>query len=181
MEMFIKILIDFVILALVYFICLYPKWKRQSKSVLTVNTLMYVYLSGVMFVTLMPVAANLLFCFNHPYVPMNMVAFEDAIIGRENFVWQIVLNVIMTIPFGILLPLCRRLYGKRCGFVRCLLFTLGLSLFIELFQPLINAARNSDITDIITNTSGGVIGFCIYQIFRPLTDKIFFRDKKDKA
>ena len=98
---------------------------------------------------------------------MNMEPFEDAINGRGDFARQIVLNVIMTVPFGFLYPLCRCAAGKKCGLLRCVLMIAALSLSIELLQPLINGARNSDITDVITNTAGGLIGYVTYAIFVP--------------
>ena len=53
-----------------------------------------------------------------------------------------------------------------------MLYTFLLSLGIEILQPLINGFRSSDITDIITNVMGGIIGYIIYLIFKPLTTKI---------
>lgn len=93
---------------------------------------MFLYLSGVLLVTLMPVITSLPFCFSHPYIPMRMEPFEDAINGRGEFVRQIVLNVIMTVPFGCLYPMCRRATGEKCGLLRCVLMTVVLSLSIEL-------------------------------------------------
>lgn len=151
--------VDLAALVLLYALYLLPRWKRGGRRVLAVNTLMYLYLSGVLLVTLMPVIVSLPFCFAHPYTPMHMVPFEDALYGRGDFVRQIVLNVVMTVPFGILYPLCRRSIGMRCGLLRCLLMTMALSLTIELLQPLINGARSADITDVITNTTGGVLGY----------------------
>ncbi len=162
-----KYLLDFAVLALLYFLRFYPKWKYSGRRVLAVNTVMFLYLSGVLLVTLMPVITSLPFCFNHRYIPMNMEPFEDAINGRGDFARQIVLNVIMTVPFGFLYPLCRRAADKKCGLLRCVLMTAALSLSIELLQPLINSARSSDITDLITNTAGGLIGYVTYAIFVP--------------
>ena len=116
-----KYILDFAVLALLYVFLLCPRWKRSGRRVLAVNTVMFLYLSGVLMLTLMPVIASLPFCLNHPYIPMHMTPFEDAMKGRGDFVRQIVLNVIMTVPFGFLYPLCRRVIGKSCGLLRCLL------------------------------------------------------------
>ena len=162
MQKLFKYILDFTALALLYIFWLRPKWKNGGKRVLAVNTVMFLYLSGVLLVTLMPVIASLPFCFNHPYVPMNMTPFEDVLNGRGDFIRQIVLNVIMTVPFGFLYPLCRRASGKSCGLFRCFLSTAALSLSVELLQPLINGVRSSDITDVITKTAGGLIGYSAY-------------------
>lgn len=167
MPKLLKYILDFLALALLYVLCLRPRWKRSGGSVLAVNTVMFIYLSGVLFVTLMPIIVSLPFCFNHPYIPMHMMPFEDAMNGRGDFIRQIILNVIMTVPFGFLYPLCRHVSGKKCGLLRCLLMTMALSLSIELLQPLINGARSSDITDVITNSAGGLTGYVIYSLIEP--------------
>lgn len=159
---------DFAVLGVVYILWLYPRWKRRSRAQLVVNTLLYLYLTGVLYVTLMPVLTSLPRCFDHPYVPMQMTPFVDVIHGRGDYRRQIVLNIVMTVPFGLLLPLCRRCAGKRCGLGHCLLLTAALSLGIELLQPLINAARSADITDLITNTVGGAVGYSGYALLRPV-------------
>ena len=159
-----KELIDFIVLFIVYIFMFYKRWKVKGKDILFVNTTMYIYLSFVLYFTLMPIITSLPFVFNHSYVPMNLVPFIDVSSGRGDFIRQIVLNVIMTIPFGFLLPLVKN--------EKIILYTFLLSLSIEILQPLISDFRSSDITDLITNIFGGIIGYIFYLIFRPLITKI---------
>ena len=56
--------------------------------------------------------------------------------------------------------------------------TFLLSLVIELLQPLINGVRSSDITDIITNTSGGIVGYVLYLLFKPIITRMLNYIKK---
>ena len=86
-----------------------------------------------------------------------------------DFIRQVGLNVIMMIPFGFLLPLVKNGNAKL---LKTVLYTFILSFSIELLQPLINGFRASDITDIITNIIGGIIGYIGYLIFKPLTAKV---------
>lgn len=158
--------LDFAALALVYFFGLLPRWKKRGKRSLAVHSVFMLYLSGVLFVTLMPILASLPFCFNHPYVPMHLVPFEDAILGRGDFVRQIVLNVVMMVPFGFLYPLSRRVDGKSGSLIRTLAAAVAVSLSIELLQPLFNAARSSDVTDLITNTAGALLGYAFFALCR---------------
>lgn len=116
----------------------------------------------------MPILTSLPFIFNHPYEPMNLVPFIDVSIGRGDFVRQVGLNVIMTIPFGFLLPLIK----KNAKLLKVIFYTFVLSLSIEILQPLINGFRSSDITDIITNVAGGIIGYVMCLMFKPLATKI---------
>lgn len=159
-------LIDITVLALLYIFVLFRKWRAKGKDVLLVNTLMYVYLSSVLYFTLMPVITSLPFILNHPYRLMNMTPFVDVLSGRGDFVRQVLLNVIMTVPFGFLFPMTRK---PHAGFGKTILFCFIMSLGIELLQPLLNGFRSADITDLITNTIGGVAGYIIYIIFRPIT------------
>lgn len=50
---------DFAVLGVVYILWLYPLWKRRSRAQLAANTLLYLYLTGVLYVTLMPVLTSL--------------------------------------------------------------------------------------------------------------------------
>ena len=163
-----KELVDFLVLIIIYFWKFYKKWKEKGKDLLFVNTMMYIYLSFVLYFTLMPIMSSLPFIFNHPYDSMNLVLFIDVLNGRGDFIRQVVLNVIMTIPFGFLLPLVK----KNVKLLKIIFYTFLLSLSIELLQPLINGVRSSDITDLITNVVGGIIGYVIYLIFKPLTIRI---------
>lgn len=113
MPKFLPYALDFAALALLYFLLLRPRWKRSSRSVLAANALLFLYLCGVLLVTLMPVLTSLPFCFSHPYVPMHMVPFEAALKSRGDFLRQIVLNVVMTVPFGVLYPLSPLPPGRR--------------------------------------------------------------------
>ena len=169
-----KYAVDFIALVLLYVFVFFRKWKTKGRDMLLVNTLMYGYLSFVLYFTLMPVIAALPFILNHPYSPMNMVPFIDVLRGRGDFIRQVLLNVIMTAPFGFLFPLTRR---PAAGFAKTILFCFLMSLGIELLQPLLNGSRSADITDLITNTIGGAAGYGLYIVFRPMTSWILARLK----
>jgi len=161
-----KYLIDFVVLVIVYVFIFFKKWKSKGKDTLFINTTMYIYLSFVLYFTLMPIITSIPFIFNHPYKPMNLIPFIDVLSGRGDFIRQVGLNVIMTIPFGFLFPLTKKENQK---FLKTVLYCFLLSLMIELLQPF-TFSRSSDITDLITNVMGGIIGYMFYLIFRPLTN-----------
>jgi len=164
MKYLMKYLIDFAALALLYAFVFF-RWKTKGKDILLVNTLMYIYLSFVLYFTLMPVITSLPFILDHPYVPMNLVPFIDVSARRGDFLRQVVLNVIMTMPFGFLFPLTR---NRSASFRRTVFSCFLMSLGIELLQPLISGSRSSDVTDLITNVAGGILGYGFYVIFRPV-------------
>lgn len=164
MKYLIKYFIDFAVLVLLYFFIFFQNWRIKGRDRLLINTLMYVYLSLVLFFTMMPVITSIPFILNHPYKPMNLIPFIDVSLRRGDFFRQVCLNVIMTIPFGFLFPLTG---NKRVKFGVTVFFCFLMSFGIELLQPFFN--RSSDITDLITNVIGGVLGYGLYAIFRPVT------------
>ncbi len=164
MKYLIKYFIDFAVLGFLYAFVFFRRWRTQGKDILLVNTLMYAYLSLVLYFTMMPVAASIPFMLDHPYKPMNLAPFIDVSLGRGDFFRQVLLNVIMTLPFGFLFPLTR---DKRAKFGATVFFCFLMSLGIELLQPFFD--RSSDITDLITNVTGGVLGYGLYVIFKPVT------------
>ena len=172
MKYLIRYLIDFAVLGFLYAFVFFRRWRTQGRDILLVNTLMYAYLSLVLYFTMMPVAASIPFMLDHPYKPMNLVPFIDVSLGRGDFFRQVLLNVIMTLPFGFLFPLTR---AKRAKFGATVFFCFLMSLGIELLQPFFG--RSSDITDLITNVIGGALGYGLYVIFKPVTFWILERLK----
>ena len=164
MKYLIKYFIDFAVLVLLYAFVFFRRWRTQGRDRLLVNTLMYAYLSLVLYFTMMPVVVSIPFMLDHPYQPMNLVPFIDVSLGRGDFFRQVCLNVIMTTPFGFLFPLTR---DKRANFGVTVFFCFLMSLGIELLQPFFD--RSSDVTDLITNVTGGALGYGLYVIFRPVT------------
>ena len=68
-----KELLEFIILIILYIFIFYKKWKVKGRDILFINTIMYIYLSFVLYFTLMPIISALPFVFNHSYVSMNLV------------------------------------------------------------------------------------------------------------
>lgn len=68
-----------------------------------------------------------------------------------------VLNVVLFLPLGILLPF---LWKEYDSLKKTVLFGFGMSLSIELFQIL--TYRATDINDIIANTLGAGVGYVLF-------------------
>lgn len=163
-----KIVVDVIVLIFLYFLVFYKKWKKLSNYDLFIRTMMYVYISFVLYFTLMPFICSIPFMFNHPFEMMNMNLFDDLLNHRGDYIRQIVLNIVMLIPFGIIFPMI----DKKNNFVKTIKWSFITSLVVEMLQTLISV-RSSDITDLITNVFGAVIGYLIYLIFKPFINKIF--------
>ncbi len=163
-----KILIDIIVLICIYVYLYNKKLKTMTKRKIIINSLLYLYICLVLYATLMPIITSIPFIFNHPYNQINLIPFVDVMNNRGDFVRQVLLNVIMLMPFGFLLPFV----NKKYSFKKIVLYTFLFSLSIELLQPLISGVRSADITDLITNTLGGVIGYILYCLFISFIKKL---------
>ena len=168
----VKYFVDVAVLMFLYAFVFFRRWRSQGRDRLLVNTLMYAYLSLVLYFTMMPVVVSIPSMLDHPYKPMNLVPFIDVSLGRGDFFRQVLLNVIMTMPFGFLFPLTR---DRRARFGATVFSCFLMSLGIELLQPFFD--RSSDVTDLITNVTGGVLGYGLYVLFRPVTSWVLARLK----
>lgn len=92
---------------------------------------------------------------------VNLVPFREPLIsnGRVD-VSEIVLNVVIFIPLGVYVGVL----AKRKAFITKLFSFFLISLMFEVLQFILKIGA-FDITDIITNTTGGIIGLMIYEAF----------------
>lgn len=127
----------------------------------------------VLFVTLMPFAIPLINGTNNLFLETaNLIPFRDLKSNHNGAIREIILNTVMTMPFGFLYPII-----KKQGILKTFVSTFLFSLAIELAQ-LMSAwwgglsSRSFDITDLITNTFGGLIGYIIFLILKPLIYKV---------
>ena len=164
-----ELVLDIVIMVLVYLRFLMPKWHRRGTESLTAGTLMYVYLCFVIYFTLMPVVTALPNMITGPWGTINMHPFRDLINGYGDYWRQIILNILLLVPLGLLYPISR---GNR-GFGMTMTVGFLFSLIIEILQPLLHSERCFDITDVITNTLGTAVGYALLEIFRPLLSLVF--------
>ncbi|EAG5735256.1 VanZ family protein [Listeria monocytogenes] len=98
---------------------------------------------------------------------------EMFIAERESAAFQIVANIIMFVPLGMLLPLCYPKLRWKSVFAISFIATVGIEL-AQLLQDLIYQSpfKFVDIDDVILNFSGGIIGYMIFVMFRPLLRKM---------
>lgn len=144
---------DLAVLAGIFFIRIWPLRRTLSRSRFLLTVTVYLYFCGVWAATMLPVLWQLPHISMHPYT-VNLLPFNDFLHGWGDTVRQIVLNVVMLIPFGLLVP---RLTRRK--FLHTMLLSVALMASIELLQPLFS--RSCDITDLITNMIGCAIGYLI--------------------
>ena len=76
------------------------------------------------------------------------------------FLWNVVGNVCVFVPFGVFLP---ALFAKCQKFFSVLLFTMELSFAVEIVQ-LVTKIGSFDVDDLLLNTLGGILGYFLYKI-----------------
>lgn len=114
-------------------------------------TLFALYLSAVYAVTGMPSIQYMRFDVNINLIPFVSMASELS---------STLLNVLLFIPFGLLVPL---IWKDFRSFKKMVLLGLSSTLFIELSQLL--TYRATDINDLITNLIGTIIGYALARCF----------------
>lgn len=170
-------LIDTVLLIVIYFLFFYKKWLKQEKDLFIMKTLFYIYICLVLYVTLMPFP--ILFfrgdrdILNH----INLIPFRDIRMSYHGAVKEALLNVLMLIPFGFILPII-----KKMNIFKVIIYSFITSLTIESIQLLYWLGgsltyRSFDVTDMITNTIGGLLGYLLYLLFKPFINYIMDRIK----
>ncbi len=86
-------------------------------------------------------------------------------------VWQFLLNIIMFVPLGFLLPV---VFKRLRSWHGVLIVSLAFTVATELLQLI--SYRGTDIDDVIANTVGGLCGFALYLIVIGLIHVISRRD-----
>lgn len=102
---------------------------------------------------------------------LNIIPFNDVFKGNFNKM-DIYGNVILFIPFGIYI----NMIIKDAKLSKSICIIAVISFIFEVIQYILGIGA-SDITDIITNTIGGIIGIGIYIIIK----SIFKSDNKVKS
>lgn len=160
-------LFDIIVLGFLYYRFVIPYIKTKSHSIQTITILFSVYLLCVLSITLLPILTSL------PSVVMpqfprlvNTTPFIDILEQTDDAFMQVFLNVLLTVPFGYMFPLFFKPSQRK--FHWTLLATVMLTIFIESMQWLLANGRIVDITDLITNTLGGIVGYAMYKVTRQM-------------
>ena len=130
--------------------------KDDSKANKLTKVLFVIYLIALFWI--------IVFKFNLPFSNLgymrsiNLIPFNESLIinGKLDF-REIIMNVAIFMPLGIYSGI---LFEKWTLGKKIFLFSM-ISLICEVFQFILGVGA-SDITDIITNLLGGIIGLIIY-------------------
>ena len=144
-----------VVLLPVMLILHYTIFKRYSLKKTIFIFIYAVYLSAVFTVVGIPTINALMV-----HVEFNWIPVIDIVNSPLEYIKNTVLNIILFVPLGFLLPTIWKQYR---ALKKTFLAGLGLSFMIEILQ--IFTYRLTDIDDLITNSVGTVIGFFLSSVF----------------
>ena len=155
-----------VIFVIAYFV-VYRKLLHGQKKIRATKLIW----CGVMMIYLIVVAGATLLSrggFYYVHVAKLFSSYREAYILQKPVLWRnIILNYLMFVPLGFLIPIGIKRFKlwwrvTACGF--------GLSLLIEVFQLILHRGIFEP-DDLLANTVGCMIGYGVYRIFRQIIDK----------
>lgn len=161
---------SFIIITLLYFVVYQLYLKKKEKKYIAKFSIMYIYLFLVLCVTILPIDFTLdpkwKYHSSIDFIYVHIKPFDDLISGRYGAIKQVILNIAMTMPFGFLYPSLK----KNVGVGKVITSTFLLSFAIEIIQLIMTVFllhyRSCDVTDLITNVIGGIIGFILYKLVK---------------
>lgn len=144
-------------------------FANQSVNRLTL-VLFFIYLLVLVWIILFKMQTDLNVLSGNRSI--NLIPFgESAIVNGKLDISEIINNIVIFIPFGLYISMLIPNWSWSKRFI-C---PLAMSLFLEIMQYIL-AVGSSDITDVISNSLGGVLGILIFQIsfkiFKDRTIKI---------
>lgn len=171
MALKIQFILEIIIFAIGYY---YLYKKETNKKQLIYKSLFYFYIIGVLFVTILPLDFQFFQIGNFSYFNANNFfhPFEDLLMHRSGALKGIILNIIMLIPFGLLYPLVLKKNTFFKTLTTGILFILGIEITQMICSLFSIGFRTFDITDVLTNILGLLIGYMFYLLAKKTNDII---------
>ena len=149
-------------------------WRRNRKENNSANkltiVLFVIYLIALFWILLFKLGVRFSYMGNRD---VNLIPFNEFLTlnGKIDF-GEIIMNVVIFVPLGIYAGILfkRWLIGKN------IFFFFLISLIVEGLQFILRVGA-FDITDIITNTLGGIIGLMIFKTIEKLLKNEFKAQK----
>ncbi|NVP17652.1 VanZ family protein [Candidatus Gracilibacteria bacterium] len=150
--------------------------KRSKLKNILIYTIFYIYITSLLAVTLFPIPIaglkeiSTYITDTNNFIPFNSIL--DILLNKNLPLIikskQVIGNIIIFIPLGFLIPF---IWKNKSNFKKTLSIGIFGTLFIETTQFIISIIlgfnyKVTDIDDIILNTLGFIIGFCIFRLFK---------------
>ena len=141
--------------------------KKNEKTGLLVPLLFAVYLALLIWIILFKLEFSISVLKTNRSINLIPFYYENEI-GMRFHLKEVLENAVIFIPLGIYLCMLKHDFSVKVKFI----FILMTSLILEISQYILAVGR-TDVTDLITNTCGGMAGVGLYW----LSVKVF-RNKK---
>lgn len=135
----------------------------KNKRTILLHLLFVFYLAALTWIILFKMAVSW-DTIDHGIRSLNLIPFKGAMItnGRINFS-EMIDNILVFCPFGIYIGVLYR----RWSLSKKVLSFFCVSLIYEVLQYVLAIGR-SDITDVIMNTVGEIVGLVIYSLLNKI-------------
>jgi glycopeptide antibiotics resistance protein len=132
-------------------------WPARILVMLLAFAAMVAFAAALARLTLEPSPASEALTHNnlHPGRSLHAYLSQPAL---RDAVKQIGGNLLLGVPFGVLLPM---LAPQTRGVLRVVLLTAAVMLLVELVQGAFITGRAFDVDDVILNTTGALVGYLI--------------------
>lgn len=136
--------------------------NKKTKQQLLTNCLLVVYLLILTWIILFKMQFSIQGL--DRFRSINLIPFHGSVIANNRIEFsEIYENILVFVPFGLYVSMLK----KDGSFLKKVIPIASVSLFYEVMQFILRVGA-SDITDLIGNTLGGMIGIAIYLVLRRL-------------
>lgn len=129
---------------------------------LAAGLLLGIWLAGGLLLTLLPADPAPGQIVEHNFIPLRTVAKYLGNLDSAFWVGQMVGNLLLLLPFGLLGPVA---FPWLDRWVRVLVASLAPSVAIEVAQLWI-PDRSADVDDVLLNVAGAILGYAILSVLR---------------
>ena len=136
----------------------HSKNKQTTKSNTLTFILLFVYLIALIWIILFKFSTSI------HHLPqlrnINLIPYGDSLIVNGKLSYsELMLNMMVFLPFGVYLSMLKpdwQLWKRTCP-------AIGVSLLFEIIQYIF-AIGATDVTDLINNSLGGILGCLLYTL-----------------
>ncbi len=136
--------------------------KKETRQRILTGSLFAVYLLVMTWIILFKMKSP--FEPFYPFRSINLIPFYQSVVVNDRIEWsEIYGNILIFVPFGLYISMLK----DNWSFLKKVIPIFSVSFFYEAMQFIL-AVGASDITDLIGNTFGGILGIAVYAAVRRL-------------
>lgn len=137
---------------------------NQKRQLNVTKVLLAIYLVMLVWIILFKMQTDFSIMFKMEYRNINLIPFRGSVITNGRIeVGEIVLNILIFVPLGVYTSILK----SRWGFLKRTAPAFFTSLTFEVLQYMFGIGA-TDITDLIGNTLGGIIGILFFGLLSKL-------------